>query len=83
MIAPTLFENIEVNLENRVAALEIALAHLQRDYDNLNAVVTEQSKLIDRVERQNRALVDRVTSLAGALRDAAPRRLEDDRPPHY
>ena len=72
-----------MNVEQHIAALEIALAHQQRDYDTLNAVVTEQSNLIDRLDRQQRALSQRLGALESALREAAPRRPEDERPPHY
>ena len=70
-------------MEQRIANLEIAAAHHQRDYDNLNSVVTEQAAIIDRLERWCKRLSERVTSLEAALSDAKPRRLEDDRPPHY
>lgn len=67
----------------RLANLEAAVAHQQNDYDSLNAVVTEQANQIDKLLRQVRRMAERLDMLESAARDATPRTLEDDKPPHY
>ncbi len=71
------------DFENRMAKLEIAMAHLQRDYDSLNSVVTEQAGLLDRYRSHFTRLQQQVEILRNSANNAVPRSLEDDRPPHY
>lgn len=72
----------ERDLVARVTHLEVALAHQQRDYETLNLVVTEQANQIDRLSRSLRRLTERIEALQAAA-EAAPRTLEDEKPPHY
>ncbi len=69
-------------LDSRVTELEIQLAHLQRMFDQLNEVVTEQSKRMDRLQQSNKQLADKLDRMKNASSgggfDAA-----DDKPPHY
>jgi uncharacterized coiled-coil protein SlyX len=70
--------------EPRIANLEIAFAHHQRDYDTLNSVVTEYANQIDALKRTVQRLTERLASLeALTSQTGPPRTLEDDRPPHY
>jgi SlyX protein len=56
------------------------IAHQDATIDDLNATVTEQWKVIDRLKRELEALTDRVaTASLHAARD--PR--EEPPPPHY
>lgn len=65
----------------RVTELEIQLAHLQRQYDQLNEVVTEQASLSDRMSRQIRELQEQVKELkTKPLAEGDPL---DEKPPHY
>lgn len=73
----------ELDPATRIANLEIALAHHQRDYDSLNAVVTEQANQLDRLQRRMQQLTDRLQSMSSQEGQAQPRRLEDEKPPHY
>lgn len=69
--------------DSRLAKLEIALAHLQRDYDTLNGVVTEQADQLDRLLANYARMQQQLASMRVAIDNATPRRLEDERPPHY
>lgn len=69
--------------DSRMKNLELVIAHLQRDYDTLNGVVTEQALLIDRLKKGVATLTDRVQSLETRARDLPTVRIEDERPPHY
>ena len=65
----------------RLSELEFQAAHVQRLYDQLNEVVTQQSGLIDRLQR-------RVAKLEHQLQDArhkseTPIDPYDEKPPHY
>lgn len=70
------------DLVARLTHLEVALAHQQRDYETLNLVVTEQANQLDRLRRSVQRLTERLEALQTAA-EAAPRSLEDDKPPHY
>jgi SlyX protein len=61
--------------------IEEHIAHLTRVVDELNEVVTGQSKQIDRLEARVRRLMEReaerdASATAGVI-------LGDERPPHY
>ena len=43
-------------MENRLIDIEMAIANLQKTVDELNDVVFEQSKVIDRLSKENRLL---------------------------
>jgi uncharacterized coiled-coil protein SlyX len=66
--------------EDRIAALEIALTHLERLVEELNAVILDQATRLDRVERHAAALSDRLTAAEEALPGAGS---EDPPPPHW
>ncbi|WP_372895994.1 SlyX family protein [Stieleria sp.] len=65
----------------RITHLEIQLAHLQRQYDVLNDVVTEQAMLLDRVNKRIakwEQTVDRLKNASEPTSDP-----QDEKPPHY
>ncbi|MGI9444972.1 MAG: SlyX family protein [Rubripirellula sp.] len=67
--------------EDRITDLEIELAHVQRLYEQLNEVVTTQSREIDRIER-------RFQQLQGQFKELKENGSEgidplDEKPPHY
>jgi uncharacterized coiled-coil protein SlyX len=68
-------------LDRRLVAVEESLMHLERIVQELNSVVLAQQQRLDRLELRH----DRLASeLQGVVdRGAEPRRLEDDKPPHY
>jgi SlyX protein len=63
--------------EGRIEDLEVRIAHQERMIADLNAIVTEQWRKIDLMERQLRELRDE-------MRNAVPQRDgEEPPPPHY
>ncbi len=70
-----------MNLESLNARLEHAeasLAHLERNYDDLNSVVIDQSKMITRLQKQLETLGE---TLHGQDVDRA--QPHNQKPPHY
>jgi len=72
------------DLQNRIERLEFELAHQQRATEQLNEVVTQQSKELMRMSR----LMDQLTKQLVELKkrpqatESAPT-LEEEKPPHY
>ena len=62
----------------RLEKIESHLAHLERHYEQLNEVVVEQAKLIQRLVAQQKKIV-------GALETAELERIKstNPKPPHY
>jgi SlyX protein len=66
--------------DDRLEALEMRIAHQDATIEDLNAAVTAQWKVIDRLKREVVALTERVSAASlHAARD--PR--EEPPPPHY
>ena len=73
---------MEKSTEDRVTELEIQLAPAQRLSEQLNEVVTEQSRRLDLVER----LCERLQTQYKELKERQPEsRFDpvDEKPPHY
>lgn len=66
--------------EDRIAALEIALTHQERLVEELNAVILDQAARLEWLERQARALAERLIAAEEAMPDAGSR---DRPPPHW
>ena len=64
---------------DRIVDAEMALTHLQQDYESLNEVVLEQQKAIEQLSVQIQRLQTKVESSA----DPEVRDAESERPPHY
>lgn len=63
----------------RIVDAEVALTHLQHDYESLNEVVLQQQKTIEQLSAEVLRLKTKVESNADPeIRDA-----EAERPPHY
>ena len=63
----------------RIVDAEMALTHLQHDYDALNEVVLDQQKAIEALTLKIQKLEAKVqTNSDPEVRDAA-----DEKPPHY
>ena len=67
--------------EERITELEIQLAHVQRLYEQLNEVVTEQSGRIDLVERRCHQLQTQCKELKERQEPGFDPL--DEKPPHY
>jgi len=65
----------------RLTELEIQAAHIQRLYDHLNEVVTEQAKLVDRQARRLAKLEEQLQNLK--VKSETPIDPFDEKPPHY
>jgi len=71
----------QARLEQRVTELETLLTHLQRTVHELDEVVREQAARLDALERAQARQRDELRELSAAV--VEPRRLEDEKPPHY
>ena len=67
--------------KERVTGLESTLMHLQNDYDALNEVVLENANRLEKMSSMIQLLTARLESVSS--NDVAPRKLEDEKPPHY
>ncbi len=67
-------------MEKRLIELEIRFSHQDEFLSQLNEVVTEQQKRIERLEKQILDLKNNANSEAGV---DSRRTLLDDKPPHY
>ena len=65
----------------RVEHLEFLVAHLQKQYDDLNKVVYAQQRTIELLRNRLSHLDQNYQSLLES--DRVLRSLADDRPPHY
>ena len=78
----TVSETMTKDPEQRITELEISLAHVQRLYEQLNEVVTDQATEIDNMRRANKQLHDKVERLKSGGIESAVDPL-DEKPPHY
>lgn len=65
------------NLEERLIEIEMALVNQERIVEDLNSVVIEQGKMIDRLLKQNQYLMSVVDQ------DTVKPLSEETPPPHY
>lgn len=65
--------------EQRIIELEIRFSHLDSFVSELNSVVVEQQKIIEKLQRE---ILDMKKSV-GTGEVAPSRTLADDKPPHY
>jgi len=68
-------------MSERIMELEFQLAHLQRLYDQLNEVVTNQALAYDRLQRQLTLLQSQVKNIQ--LKSLPPEDPLSEKPPHY
>tara|TARA_R110000796_G_scaffold32150_1_gene84480 strand:+ start:1625 stop:1834 length:210 start_codon:yes stop_codon:yes gene_type:complete len=65
---------------SRLDELEMRVVHQDQTIEDLNAAITAQWKLIERLERQVARLAERLADSERSTGDAAP---VDQPPPHY
>ena len=65
------------DMEERLVDIEMALAVLQKNFDELNSVVIEQSKQIAQLQKLNRYILDNMN------KDVVKPLSEETPPPHY
>jgi uncharacterized coiled-coil protein SlyX len=66
----------------RLSDVESLMTFMQRTIDDLNQVVLEQARRIERQEAALARLRASLETLIGSIVET-PRRPEDERPPHY
>lgn len=64
-------------MDGRLMDIEMAIAVLQKSFDELNQVVVEQGATIDQLQRQNRYLHELING------ESVKPLSEETRPPHY
>ena len=64
------------NMEQRLIEIEMALANLERIVEELNTELIRQGRIIDRLERENKALKESIGGNVKPLSEETP-------PPHY
>jgi len=69
-------------MESRLETLESKLAHLELAFDELNQVVYEQAKRLDKLQAQAEKFQGRLKEVVEDLQ-SQPFSAEDERPPHY
>ena len=65
-------------LDSRLSRIEAHLAHLERQNDELNEVVIEQGRLLQKLQTQVRRL-----TLSGESAELARIQSTNPKPPHY
>lgn len=68
------------HLEARIESLELKMMDLENTVQELNDVILRQYQDIDRLQRQQVELVNRMTNSTDT---AATPSVQDERPPHY
>ena len=68
-------------IDERLTELEIQLAHVQRLYEQLNEVVTDQATSADRMQRRVLQLQEQLKTLKEKQQPAIDPL--DEKPPHY
>ena len=63
-------------MEERLNDIEIALTNLEKTVDEINAELIRQAKIIERLERENKALKETIGGNVKPLSEETP-------PPHY
>jgi len=66
--------------EDRLVEIESKLAFQDYTIKNLNDVILEQQKTIDRLENKTESLKERVEEMMG---DMSHMKIRDEKPPHY
>jgi SlyX protein len=67
-------------MTDRLEAIEIKLAHLERAVTEISDVVARQQKELDRAIDRNQRLMEKVAALES---DAGASATAEEKPPHY
>jgi SlyX protein len=67
-------------MTDRLEAIEIKLAHLERAVTEISDVVARQQKELDRAIDRNQRLMEKIAALES---DVGPSATADEKPPHY
>ncbi len=69
---------MDTALSDRLQKLESSLAHIEHLFEELNKVVTEQSRVISRLQSQHRQVSETVRTI-----ELERIRATNSKPPHY
>jgi SlyX protein len=67
-------------MTDRLEAIEIKLAHLERAVTEISDVVARQQKELDRAIDRSQRLMEKIAALES---DSGPSATADEKPPHY
>lgn len=67
------------NIEKRIENIEIKLAYMEEFINQLQEVTVSQSKMIDKLIIENKAMVNKIKEMA----DNQEGNIPNVRPPHY
>ena len=67
-------------MTERIEAIEIKLAHLERAVTEISDVVARQQKELDRAVERNQRLLEKIAALES---DATASATAEEKPPHY
>lgn len=69
----------EIEIERRLTGLEIKIAYLEDFVQQIQKVAIEQERTIDKLQKENKLILEKMRELSGSLEDDIPNR----KPPHY
>lgn len=69
----------ETEIERRLTGLEIKIAYLEDFVQQIQKVAVEQERAIDKLQKENKLILEKMRELSGSLEDDIPNR----KPPHY
>lgn len=69
----------ETEIERRLTGLEIKIAYLEDFVQQIQKVAVEQERTIDKLQKENKLILEKMRELSGSLDDDIPNR----KPPHY
>lgn len=69
----------ETEIERRLTGLEIKIAYLEDFVQQVQKVAVEQERTIDKLQKENKLILEKMRELSGSLEDDIPNR----KPPHY
>ncbi len=67
-------------LKERITELELALTHLQNDFESLNEMILKNGVRLDQVSALIQRLTDKFETQNAPL---AERNIDEEKPPHY
>ena len=68
-----------MNEENRITEIEIKLAYMEDFMNQIQQVAVDQEKRIEKLEKENRLLIEKMREVSENLEGDIPNR----KPPHY
>ena len=70
---------METKTEDRLTAIEMKLAYMEDFVNQIQAVAVEQTKTIDKLQKEIKMMSDKIREMSDAAEGDIPNR----KPPHY